>query len=117
MKKTKDICHLQTLTELLKENLPHVHRARLTAIAIFALSLISEATVNLRKLTLSGITTVKADSVHKRLSRLLVLKLTNTLKGNHLILCMDRTNWKYGKSQINYLVVSLRINTVGYPIA
>ena len=107
-----------------------MNRARLTGIAIFALSLISEATVNLRKLALSGIVNVKADSVHKRLSRLLfwlaaakvdfgflVLKLTNTLKGNDLILCMDRTNWKYGKSQINYLVVSLRINTVGYPIA
>ena len=130
MKKTKDISPLQTLTELLKENLPHVHRARLTAIAIFVLSLISEATVNLRKLALSGIATVKPDSVHKRLSRLLfwlaaakvdfgflVLKLTNTLKGNDLILCMDRTNWKYGKRHINYLVVSLRIQAVGYPIA
>ena len=92
MKKTKDISHLQTLTELLKQNLPHVNRARLTGIAIFALSLISETTVNLRKLALSGIAKVKADSVHKRLSRLLfwlatakidfgllVLKLTNTL--------------------------------------
>lgn len=130
MKKTKDISHLQTLTELLKQNLPQVHRARLTGIAIFVLSLMSEATVNLRKLALSGIVKVKADSVHKRLSRLLfwlatanidfgrlVLKLTNTLKGTHLVLCMDRTNWKYGTRQINYLVVSIRIHSVGYPIA
>jgi len=29
MKKTKGTFHLQTLTELLKQNLPHVHRARL----------------------------------------------------------------------------------------
>ena len=121
---------MQKLTELLKQNLPHVHRARLTGIAIFVLSLISEATVNLRKLALSGIAEVKVDSVHKRLSRLLfwlgaakidfgflVLKLTNTLKDNNLVLCMDRTNWNYGKSPINFLVVSLRINTVGYPIA
>ena len=71
MKKTKDIPALQTLTELLKQNLPHVHRARLTAIAIFVLSLLSEATVNLRKLALSGIAEVKVDSVYKRLSRLL----------------------------------------------
>ena len=107
-----------------------MHQARLTGIAIFILSLISEATVNLRKLALSGIAEVKIDSVHKRLSRLLfwlgaakidfgflVLKLTNTLKDNNLVLCMDRTNWNYGKSPINFLVVSLRINTVGYPIA
>ena len=130
MKKTKDILPLQTLTELLKQNLPHVHRARLTAIAIFVLSLVSEATVNLRKLSLSGIAKVKPDSVHKRLSRLLfwlgaskvnlgalMLKLTHQLNGNDLILCMDRTNWKYGNRHINYLVVSIRIKTVGYPIA
>ena len=103
MKKTKDTSALQTLTELLKQNFPHVHRARLTAIAIFVLSLISEATVNLRKLALSGVATVKADSVHKRFSRLLfwlgaskvdfgflVLKLTNTLRGNDLILLLER---------------------------
>ncbi len=47
----------------------------------------------------------------------LVLKLTDTLRGNDLILCLDRTNWKYGKRHINYLVVSIRINKVGYPIA
>ena len=130
MKKTKDIPALQTLTDLLKKNLPSVHRARLNAIAIFVLSLISETTVNLRKLSLSGIVTVTPDSVHKRLSRLLfwlatakidfgalIIKLTGLLNCNDLILCMDRTNWKYGNRHINYLVVSLRINAVGYPIA
>lgn len=30
---------------------------------------------------------------------------------------MDRTNWKYGKKHINFLVVSLYIKGVGYPIA
>ena len=61
MKKTKETLVLQTLTELLKQNLPYVHRARLTAIAIFVLSLFSEGTVNLRKLALSGVAKVKAD--------------------------------------------------------
>ena len=44
-----------------------MHRARLTVIAIFVLSLTSEAMVNLQKLALSGVATVKIDSVHKRL--------------------------------------------------
>jgi transposase len=129
MKKTKDTLPLQTLTELLKQNLPRVHRARLAAIALFVLSLMSEVTVNLRKLALSGIASVKPDSVHKRLSRLLfwlgaakvnfealMLQLTHQFNGTNLILCMDRTNWKYGKRYINYLVVSIRIHEVGYPI-
>lgn len=30
---------------------------------------------------------------------------------------MDRTNWKYGKRHINFLVVSICVNGVGYPIA
>lgn len=121
---------METLTELLKQNLPQLHRARLAAVAIFVLSLISEATVNLQKLSLSGIATVKPDSVCKRFSRLLfwlaaakidfgslVLKLTNRLESNDLLLCMDRTNWKYGKRHINFLVVSVYIKGVGYPIA
>ena len=98
--------------------------------AIFVLSLISEATVNLQKLSLSGIVKVKPDSVRKRFSRLLiwltsakidfgrlVLKLTKQQNCNDLLLCMDRTNWKYGKVHINFLVVSLYIGGVGYPIA
>lgn len=98
--------------------------------AIFVLSLISEATVNLQKLSLSGIVEIKPDSLCKRFSRLLawvatakidfgqlVLKLTQQLDANDLLLCMDRTNWKYGKRHLNFLVVSLYVNGVGYPIA
>jgi transposase len=131
MKRTKDVLPVDVFTELLKQNLPGLHKARLTAVAIFVLSLISEATVNLQKLSLSGIVdNVKADSLYKRFSRLLiwvmsakinfgqlVLKLTGQLDSNELILCMDRTNWKYGKRHINFLVVSLYFNGVGYPIA
>ena len=90
MKKTKDIPSLQTLTELLKHNLPHVHRARLNAIALFVLSLICQVTVNLRKLSLSGIVDVKPDSVQKRLSRLLFWLGNSTV--NLEILMLQLTN-------------------------
>lgn len=115
---------------MLKQNLPLFHKARLRAVAIFVLSIISEATVNLQKLSLSGIAKVKPESVYKRFSRLLIwvvwakidfgsliLKLSKKVDSSDLILCMDRTNWKYGKMHINFLVVSLYINGVGYPIA
>ena len=49
MKKTKDIDFLDVLTELLKQNLPLFHKARFRAVAIFVLSIISGATVNLQK--------------------------------------------------------------------
>lgn len=117
-------------TDLLKQNLPLFHKARLRAVAIFVLSLISEATVNLQKLSFSGVAKVKPESVYKRFSRLLIwvvsakidfgsliLKLSKKMNGCDLILCMDRTNWKYGKMHINFLIVSLYINGVGYPIA
>lgn len=117
-------------TDLLKQNLPLLHKARLRAVAIFVLSIISESTVNLQKLSLSGISKVKSESVCKRFSRLLiwvvsakidfgrlVLQLTQKADCLGLTLCMDRTNWKYGKMHINFLVVSLVINGVGYPIA
>lgn len=107
-----------------------MHKARLRAIALFVLSLISESTVNLQKLALSGFAAVKPDSVCKRFSRLLVwiatakidfgtliLKLAQPTEAREFILCMDRTNWKYGRRHINFLVVSLYVNGVGYPIA
>lgn len=97
--------------------------------ALFVLSLISEATVNLQKPALSGLTEVQPDSVCKRFSRLLIwvasakidlgkliLKLTPLPRTGEFILCMDRTNWKYGKRHINFLVLSLYVNGVGYPI-
>ena len=121
---------MNVFTDLLKQNLPKVHKARLRAAAIFVLSLISETTVNLQKLALSGLTGTKPSSLCKRFSRLLtwiatakidfgelLLKLAQGLDCNDLLLCMDRTNWKYGKRQINFLVVSLYVNGVGYPIA
>ena len=113
MKKTKDILSVDVSTDLLKQNLPKVHKARLRAVALFVLSLISEATVNLQKLALSGLTSVQPDSVCKRFSRLLIwvtcakmdlgkliLKLTPLPQTSEFILCMDRTNWKYGKRHI-----------------
>ncbi len=57
MKKTKDTLSEDVFTDLLKQNLPDLHKARLRAVAIFVLSLISEATVNLQKLSLSGVVT------------------------------------------------------------
>ena len=106
---------MDVFTDLLKQNLPKLHQARLRAVAIFVLSLISEATVNLQKLALSGLVAVKPDSVCKRFSRLLTwvaaakidfgelfLKLAQGLGCNELLLCMDRTNWKYGKRHINF---------------
>ena len=121
-KKTKDTLSVDVFTDLLKQNLPKVHKARLRAVALFVLSLISEATVNLQKLALSGLTAVQPDSVCKRFSRLLIwvasakidlgkliLKLTPLPDTSEFILCMDRTNWKYGKRHINFLVLSLYV--------
>jgi len=130
MKKTKDALSVDVFTDLLKQNLPKTHKARLRAIALFVLSLISEATVNLQKLALSGLGSARPESVCKRFSRLLkwiatakinfgklILKLTQSLGIGEFLLSMDRTNWKYGKRHINFLVVSLYVNGVGYPIA
>ena len=63
---------MDVFTDLLKQNLPALHKARLRAVALFVLSLISEATVNLQKLALSGLIAAKPDSVCKRFSRLLI---------------------------------------------
>ena len=86
MKRTKDVSNVDSFTDLLKQNLPSFHKARLKAVAIFVLSLISEATVNLQKLALSGVVTVKPDSVCKRFSRLLIWLASAKIDFGRLVL-------------------------------
>ncbi len=75
-------------------------KARLRAVVVFVLSIISEAKVNLQKLSLSGVAKVKPESVYKHFSRLmiwvvqakidfgsLILKLCKKADSCDLILC------------------------------
>jgi hypothetical protein len=56
---------------------------------------------------------LRAASAHHRA---LILALSPK-PSNGWVLAMDRTNWQFGKSHINILVVTVILNGVGLPIA
>ncbi|WP_203250292.1 IS4 family transposase [Cysteiniphilum marinum] len=100
---------------------------RLTCLIHIILGLFITQSVNLAKLSRTFSTKTKHQSVYKRLQRFmkyltfshksLFLMICDVfdIKGN-LTLCMDRTNWKFGKAHINYLVVSIAYKGISIPV-
>lgn len=42
--------------------------------------------------------------------------LVNQLPEGPVDLCVDRTNWKFGKMHLNFLVITARVNGMGFPL-
>lgn len=91
-------------------------------------AVIAQRTVNLVWLSKHPDTTACADSVYRRFQRFLASGLLKAEMVGSLILAllpqpeegwvlaMDRTNWKFGRTHINILVVSIIVGRVGLPI-
>jgi hypothetical protein len=119
---------METLREHFKPYLG-LSKARLTCFLMLVLAIIGQRTVSLVWLAQHPHTGSKAQSVYRRFQRFfasctlparrigaLVLALApKPAKG--WVLAMDRTNWQFGKTHINILVVSVILNGVGLPIA
>lgn len=96
---------------------------------MLVLAVLGQRTVSLVWLARHSAPPVKAESVYRRFQRFfaecvlpaskiggLILALSPK-PANGWVLAMDRTNWKFGKSHINILVVTVILNGVGLPIA
>ena len=117
--------HVKELQLLLSKYL-NLSGHNLECLSLFAIGLFIVQTVNLVKLAKTFSTATKFESNYKRLQRFIRrLKFTDKalflmickvfeLNGP-LTLCMDRTNWKFGKIHINYLVVSIAYKGVSIP--
>ena len=102
------------------------HSARITLLSNVILSLIKVRTVNLTQLAISFETKCKTSSNYRRLQRFLksfpldydlVAKLiANFLPDEPWVLCMDRTNWKFGKLNINILVLAVANKGIAVPL-
>jgi hypothetical protein len=119
---------METLREHFKPHLG-LPKARLTCFLMLVLAVIGQRTVSLVWLARHPHTVAKDESVYRRFQRFfascalpaervgaLVLALAPKPE-NGWILAMDRTNWQFGKTHINILVVSVILNGVGLPIA
>ena len=106
-----------SLKDKFKSLLPW-HPARIETIAMMMVGMIQLKTVNLRVIARSMGSSSLIDSRHKRLKRFFakfefsqheISKLIANwlLPKGKWILCIDRTNWKFGKTHINILMISV----------
>ena len=119
---------LHTLRELFKPHL-NLKKARLSCLVMLVLGIIRKRTVSLVWLSQHADSDAKASSIYRRFQRFFAFCTLRTKTVGSLVLAlaprpndgwvlaMDRTNWQFGKTHINILVVSVLVGRVGLPIA
>lgn len=101
--------------------------ARIRLICFFIESLCKVRSVNFSKLSSGFDNNVESSSNYRRIQRFfqkykLCSKLLTTLifillpEKNSLVLIMDRTNWKFGKININILMLGVSYKNVAFPL-
>lgn len=100
----------------------------LECLSYMIIGMITVKTVNLMQAASAVPVDAKASSVYKRFQRFIrfftfsfesyfsMLRDTFNLHDEKLKLCIDRTNWKFGKSHINYLVISIAYGSHSIPL-
>ncbi len=102
------------------------HRARLIFLAQFLVALIRVRTVNLTEIATAFCGTAKPESSYRRIQRFfqafdidqalipsLVVRLL-PLEAKW-VLCLDRTNWKFGTVNLNFLVLAVAYHGMAVP--
>lgn len=103
------------------------HGARINFIAQFLIALIRVRTVNFAELATAFCGTAKPDSHYRRIQRFfkdfsvtraqIAAAVVQWLPlGEQWLLCLDRTNWKFGSFNINILVLAVAYHGVAIPI-
>jgi hypothetical protein len=102
--------------------------ARLVCLSYLIVAMLRHRTVNLVKLSAEAAGGLLAESLYRRfqnfflrfvmpfddIARLVVEKLPRPEGG--WVLSMDRTNWKYGRTHLNLLVIALVVGKVAVPV-
>jgi hypothetical protein len=103
--------------------------ARIKCFVLLVQAVLEATTVSLYWLSQAGPPDVKSESKYRRFQRFFAhfnlrqqtvgLLILSLLPKPELgwVLAMDRTNWKFGRTHINILVVTVVIEGVGFPIA
>jgi hypothetical protein len=103
------------------------HGARITFVAQFLVALIRVRTVNLTEIATAFCGDAKVASHYRRIQRFfqefsfsraqvaaVILRLLPV--GEKWILCLDRTNWQFGVTNINILVLAVAYHGVAIPV-
>jgi hypothetical protein len=104
----------------------HLDARRLEFIARFIIALLKVRTVDLAQIAVALNGRALLESNTKRARRFLEFDLAQKLVAQFvlslvpdekLVLCMDRTNWKFGATSINFLVIAIAFGGIAIPIA
>lgn len=116
---------LANLPEKLHQELG-INKARAKFITLFITSLIRVRTVNLTEIALNFSPKVEISSSYRRIQNFflsfkicyhLLAKLIMSLLPNEpLVLSIDRTNWQFGKADINIFMLTVEYHGVAVPI-
>lgn len=103
------------------------HGARITFVAQFLVALIRVRTVNFTEIATAFCGKATSDSHYRRIQRFfkdfpltrgqvaaVVMRLLPL--GQQWLLCLDRTNWKFGAMNINILVLAVAYHGVAIPV-
>lgn len=117
--------HRLALEEKLGTVMP-MNKARLSCLSMLVLCLIETKTVNLVNLSLNFQGLAQAESSYRRIKRFfsevrldetIIAKLIlNLLPAPPYTVCVDRTNWRFGKANINILVIAIAHKGIAFPI-
>ena len=126
--KEGDMRQINELAKILKGPFP-IDKRRVTFLAQVVLGLLQVCSVNLTQLALGVATNQQASSAYRRLRRLLsdldvcperigCWLLSWFLPADEpLYLAIDRTNWQWGKANINFLVIAVPYKRMAIPVA
>ena len=105
----------------------NLHKSRLEFLAMLMLGMIEAKTVNLKKVVSTMQSWAQEDSVYRRAQRffaeieldaLLFTRMMVKLIGKtRFVLCIDRTNWKFGRLNINILMIAVADKGIAIPLA
>lgn len=118
--------HINELQRLLFQNL-NWNKARISCLSQILQGLICARTVNLTQISTFFQTNAKQESSYRRVRRffsgfsfditvIIPFILTLFCLKGQLILILDRTNWKWGKRDINILLLSVAYRGIGIPL-
>ena len=128
MTKTNALCKNTELTSVLNAHFNgKIHLARVKLIAHLIIALCKVQTVSFEKLANAFDSKVDSSSSLRRIQRFmarysfdsdLVARLIFGLLPNQgkLILSIDRTNWKFGQTNINIFMLGIVYNGVAFPL-
>lgn len=104
-----------------------LHKSRLEGLSMVMLGIVEARTVNLKVVATVVQSWAQADSVYRRFQRffaelvvdglLFTSLMVRLLSKERYTLCMDRTNWKFGRLNINILLLAVVDGGLAIPVA